>query len=145
MKVIYCLMTLILFHSELFSQKNDSVDTCTLMEGNNINVFIPGYIDTVVNGMNAQAIDTRSLSNGFELSCNDVNVKIISFQLIFGFDQGWTWVTSRKNKIEVDKGDELQYSKILQSPFILIDHIKIEYKGKCYSLRGKAYTARAIN
>ncbi|MEO7983464.1 MAG: hypothetical protein ABI688_05210 [Bacteroidota bacterium] len=121
-------------------QQNAKEDTCILLAEGEIDVFIPGYIDTIQsNGLKVRAIHATTLVNGFELVSTDSLVRIVKFQLTFDDPDGNLYtIPSVGNKIPLDQtGSPLR--KISGATLITIDKIVLRYRKVCYRIKGQVY------
>jgi len=123
----------LLLTTSVKAQLNANNDPCPKFNLKDVNIFIPGYIDTLhTNGFKVRAIDASSLTKGFKFVSSDSSIRIQSFQLTF--DHRGTIYS------QPSVGDMmLPLSKIREAAIVTIDNIKVQYQGVCYRIDGQVY------
>jgi hypothetical protein len=124
-------------------QSIKSNDTCAVAGLLNVELAIPGSVDTLQNGFAGKVVNAADLVNGFELNSKDTAVKIIYFQVVFNDDQGTIYVKqSTGNKIADDEKHLFSIAKIKESSIITIENIYVQYKNTCYKAKSQLYLCR---
>lgn len=101
----------------------------------NIEVFIPGQIDTIIKCRPAKAIDPALLVNGVELRLEDSNYTILSYNLVFDHDRGLSNIVSTGNTIKPGKTGVVSLGTIAKAYLITIEHIIVAKANACYKIQ----------
>lgn len=144
MKTTFIVISLfLLLTTSVKAQLNASNDPCSKFNLKDVNIFIPGYIDTIqTNGLKVRAIDVSSLVKGFKILSSDSSVIIQSFFLTFE-DRGTIYsIPSVGDMIRADQSNFDQLQKIKETTIMTIDNIKVQYQGVCYRIDGQVYLPR---
>lgn len=126
-------------------QSVSAQDRCISMGFKDVDLFIPGSIDTVQqNGMKVKAIHASDLVNGFELVSTDSLVKIERFQLVFDnrIDGNIYIYPSKGSTITPSNTMLFPLSKVKDAGLITVENIFIRYNGVCYRARSQVYLTR---
>jgi len=129
------LLTALLFISCLkgMGQGADRYASCAYGKVN-IEVCIPGQIDTIIRCRPAKAIDPALLVNDVELRLEDSSYTILSYNLVFDHDNSISEIVSTGSIIKPGQTGGVPFGNIVRAHLITIERI-IVAKGKaCYKI-----------
>ncbi len=145
MKTLFIIsLSIFSFIQGLNGQSGTLNDTCKASVFKEVDLFIPGSIDTIQNDFKVKAIYAADLINGFELRSTDSSIRIVGFTVVFinKIDGALYRKAVKGFKVQDDEKQLFSISKIADADIITIEEVFVQYRNDCYRAKSQIYLCR---